>query len=291
MAETAAGLVGRAVDALDQAGASASFDARARAAAEGMPDRRPDAAMPEQSTPSDGTWEDGDPPDGGREEPEWAGSVSGPHSNPWLNVGRPATHAAGDGGGAEVPPDGPGGPDGLGDDSDDDPDDDEGVPVGPEPAGSDVPGESDTRDIPSRPSAPPRDDKDGNDEDRPDAETKELKPQDLELEPDVERMRGANMARAGEAQQVYEAARELQEREGPDRSQEGRDQERDVPGSSNATDQQARVNTAALGLGDASRATAPRVSDVTTGEPGAVQGGRAPDLGQDTDLGKDMGLG
>ncbi|MFE3947495.1 hypothetical protein ACFXPV_37410 [Streptomyces sp. NPDC059118] len=293
VAETAAGLVGQAMNALDEAAGSASFEAdaaRAGADAEGAPDTRPDAATPAQGMTPDGEWADGDPPAEGMEEPEQAGAISEQRPNPWLNLGRPATHAATDGGGAKVPPDGPSRPDDPGDDPED-----EDVPGEPEPAESADSGESDADDTPAHFGAPPRDDKGGDDEDRSDGETKELKPEELKLEPDAERMHEAKRARAMEAQQAYDASRQAQDREGANRAQEGRespDQERDVPGKPNKRALEPSRNVAALGFADVTRATVNRVSSMPDVAPGVTKALRR-DLEQrrGLGLGKDMGLG
>ncbi|MFC5918342.1 hypothetical protein [Streptomyces pulveraceus] len=295
VAETAAGLVGQAMNALDEAASSASFEAdaaRAGAAVEGTPDTRSDVVTPAQGTTPDGEWEDGDPPAAGMEEPEQAGAIGEQRPNPWLNLGQPATHAATDGGGARVPPDGPRRPDDPGDDPDD-----EDVPGEPTPADS---GESDAGGTPPRFGAPPRDDKGGDDEDRSDVEMKELKPEELKLEPNVERMHGANRVRAMEAQQAYDASRQDQDQDrdregGAYRAQEGRespDQERDVPGKPDKRALEASRNVAALGLADVTRAAVNRVSSVPDVAPGVTKALRR-DLEQrrGLGLGKDMGLG
>ncbi|MES9558376.1 MULTISPECIES: hypothetical protein [unclassified Streptomyces] len=294
VAETAAGLVGQAMNALDEAASSASFEAdaaRAGATVEGAPDTRSDALAPTQGTTPDGEWEDGDPPAAGMEGPEQAGAIGEQRPNPWLNLGQPAMHAATDGGGARVPPDGPRRPDDPDDDSDD-----EDAPGEPTPADSADSGESDAVGTPPHFGAPPRDDKGGDDEDRPDVEMKELKPEELKLEPDVERMHEANRARATEAQQAYDASRQAQDRDGGAyRAQEGRegpDQERDVPGKPDKWALEASRNVAALGFADVTRAAVNRVSSVPDVAPGVTKALRR-DLEQrrGLGLGKDMGLG
>ncbi|MFI8883959.1 hypothetical protein [Streptomyces sp. NPDC053813] len=294
VAETAVGLVGQAMNALDEAVGSASFEAdaaRAGAAVEGTPDTRSDAVTPAQGRASDGEWEDGDPPAAGMEEPEQAGTISEQRPNPWLNLGQPATHAAADGGGARVPPDGPGSPS-RPDDPGDDPEDED-VPGEPAPAESADSGESDADDTPAHLGAPPRDDKGGDDEDRSDGETRELKPEELKLEPDAERMHEARRARAMEAQQAYDASRQAQDREGANRAQEGRespDQEREAPGKPNKRALEPSRNVAALGFADVTRATVNRVNSVPDVAPGVTKALRQ-DLAQRRGLGLGKGLG
>ncbi|MET9357659.1 hypothetical protein ABZY14_32530 [Streptomyces sp. NPDC006617] len=152
-AEAAADLVAETANALEGAAAGAAFEGRADAAREAF------AA----DGPPDGAWQDGDPPDTYADDPEGPayqepdGDGGEQRPNPWLNlkVGPPT-----DG----PPPDGAGAPGGSGD-GPDDPDDH---------------------------GAPHDDGGDEDDEDRSDIETKELKIEGFKLEPNVDRMRGAD---------------------------------------------------------------------------------------------------
>ncbi|MFE0011895.1 hypothetical protein ACFVZX_36125, partial [Streptomyces erythrochromogenes] len=90
--DAAVDLAGQAVNAVDEAAASASFDARAdavRAGADGerMPDARSETGQqPGNDTPSGDEWQDGDPLP--TDEP--GGTPEVRPANPWVILGRPA---------------------------------------------------------------------------------------------------------------------------------------------------------------------------------------------------------
>ncbi|MER6333651.1 hypothetical protein ABT298_30875 [Streptomyces sp. NPDC001034] len=319
VAGAAADLVGQATNAFDEAAGRPTFEAqadavRAGAPGDGRPDTRADTVPPAKGTTPDGEWEDGDPPVARAEEYEQAGVVAQERPNPWLNPGRPPTEAAAGGGNAEGPPDGPSGPGAPDDpgeanhpDDPDDPDDsDDGGASSdhswrrsfrPESAGS---GGPDVGGTPADPGAPPRDDRDGDDEDRTDVERREVEIGGLELEPDVERMRGAAAARAMETQQADEAAREGRDREGTGRERGGRpgaDQERDAPREPRAGDPEVaraaeNVARSLSNVRDVNRAAVNRVRGVPDVTPEVVQAlQRKLEQRRGPGLGKDMGLG
>ncbi|MEW2624939.1 hypothetical protein [Streptomyces sp. NPDC048106] len=127
--------------------------------------------------------------------------------------------------------------------------------------------------------APPGGDSYGDAEERPDVETRELKPEELSLEPDVDRIRGANAARAVVAQQAYEASQGTRGRGGADREQEGRregEQERDASREPNARDREAArlagiVAQTFRDIGDLPRSSVNRVRDVSDVTPEVTQ--------------------
>ncbi|WP_218830991.1 hypothetical protein [Streptomyces sp. NBS 14/10] len=299
-------LVEQGANAVDEAAAGASFDARAdalRAGADGdrALDTRSDAVPPPNDTPSDGEWEDGDPPAEYAGEREQTGILKGQPTNPWLNLNfvRKSADAETDSGGAGVPPDDPDDPGSAA--AADDPDPDDGGTPGEHPWRQffrPQPADADKADAPPDPGAPPREDSNGDDEDRPDTYMKELKVEGLELKPDVERMRGANMARAVAAQEAYEASRAAQGRAGLDQAAEGRegpDQEHGERQGPSARDAEAAraVEIATQGFSsvrDLDRAAVNRVHSLPEATPEVTQAlQRRLEQRRGLGLGKDMG--
>ncbi|MGW3564927.1 hypothetical protein ACWDSL_13710 [Streptomyces sp. NPDC000941] len=305
-ADATVDLVEQAADAVDEAAAGASFDASAdafRAGADGdrMPEMRSDAVPPPNGAPADGEWEDGDPPAEYAGEREQTGTLEGPPTNPWLNLGRQSADAETetDSGGAGVPPDDPGAPGSAA--GADDPDPDDGGTPGEHPWRQffrPQPADTYTTDAPPDPGAPPGDDRNGGDEDGPDTYMKELKIEGLELNADVERMRGANMARAVAAQEAYEASRSAQGRAGQDQAAEGREgqgQERGERQGPSARDAEAArvVEIAAQGFSsvrDVDRAAVNHARSVSEATPAVTQAlQRSLEQRRGLGLGKDIG--
>ncbi|MEU6295190.1 hypothetical protein [Streptomyces erythrochromogenes] len=265
--DAAVDLAGQAVNAVDEAAASASFDARAdavRAGADGerMPDARSETGQQlGNDAPSGDEWQDGDPLPA--DEP--VGTAEERPANPWLNLGRPSADV-GTGG-----PDGPDDPDDPGaaaaaDDPDPDPDDDGGTR-----------GDNPWLNLDRPPGS-------ANPTDAPDTYSKELKIRGLELEPDVDRMRAANMAKAVEAQQAYEASPETPQQAGLDQDRGARPET-----GSRATEAARAADIAAQGftsIRDVNRADVNHVRNVPDVTPRLTQ-----DLRQNLEQRRGLGLG